>query len=311
MTARRSAGPVVVRAGVRAGDRDRTLVVVGSREAPPGRDLVLVLHGSRQDGAGLRRVTGAALDVLAARDGAVVAYLDGYRGAWNDARRRNRFPARRDGVDDVAFVRAVVDRLADTHGTDPDRVHAVGFSNGGLMALSLLHVDHPPLAGAAVVAMTMPAPDDFGLPVGPATRPVPVLLVHGTADRVVPYAGGRVPWWVRRVFHVDGLSASAPATAAYLARRNGITGPPVTGAVEPPPGPARRATGRGLRAEALTYARDGRPPVVLVTVHGGGHTVPGPRRGPRRLGRTATVPTADLVAPVLGIGTGGGGGAGD
>jgi polyhydroxybutyrate depolymerase len=264
---------------------------------------VLVLHGSRQDGAGFRRVTGAALDVLATRDGAVVAYLDGYRGNWNDARRRSWFPARREGVDDVAFVGAVVDRLARTHGTDPRRVHVVGFSNGGLMALRLLHEEAAPLAGAAVVAMTMPTPQDFLLPTGPAARPVPVLLVHGTADRVVPYAGGRVPWWVRRVFHVDGTSLSAPATAAYLARRNGMLAAPAVDRRDLPAPRAGRGWGRPMRTDVLTYAQDGRPLVVLVTAHRGGHTVPGPVRGPARLGRTSAVPTADLVARVLGVGS--------
>ncbi|SFA74029.1 polyhydroxybutyrate depolymerase [Cellulomonas marina] len=296
------------RVTVRAGGLERTALVVGAPDGPAGRDLVLVLHGSRQDGAALRRATGGALDGLAVRHGAVVAYLDGYRGNWNDARRANAFPARQDGVEDVAFVHAVAERLAASHGTDARRVLAVGFSNGGLMALRLLHERDHPLAGAAVVAMTMPVPADFLLPVGRAERPVPVLLVHGTADRVVPYRGGRVPWWARRVFHVDGTSLSAPATAAYLADRNGLAGPPVA---ETLPGTgtgtgtgtgARGGRPRGTTAELLTWAQEGQPPVVLCTVHGGGHTVPGPARAPARLGRTGTVPTAELVVRVLGIG---------
>ncbi|SFB17933.1 alpha/beta hydrolase family esterase [Cellulomonas marina] len=304
MTHARRTSDAADRVGIRVGSLNRTLVVVGSREGPPGRDLVLALHGSGQSGSGLRRVTGAALEVLATRDGAVLAYLDGYRGNWNDARRHNRFPARRRDVDDVAFVRAVVDLLTFTHHIDPRRVHAVGYSNGGLMALRLLHEGESPLAGAAVVAMTMPVPQDFLLPAGPATRPVPVLLLHGTADRVVPYGGGRVPWWVRVVFQVDGTALSAPATAAYLARRNGILATPV---LTPPdllaaPKQGRWAATRGTHVEHLTYAQDGLPPVVLVTVHRGGHTIPGPRRAPARLGRTAAVPTADLVARLLGVG---------
>ncbi|MGN6501278.1 MAG: hypothetical protein ACTHKX_00030, partial [Pseudolysinimonas sp.] len=89
--------------------RRRTFSVVGSPEGATGRPLVVVFHGSRQSAAIHRAFTGAVLDRLV-DDGAVVAYLDGYRGNWNDARRESRFPARRAGIDDVAFFRAVVER---------------------------------------------------------------------------------------------------------------------------------------------------------------------------------------------------------
>ena len=42
--------------------------------------------------------------------------------------------------------------------------------------------------------------------------------------------------------------------------------------------------------------QDGHPPVVLYTIHGGGHTIPGPRKAPFVLGRTSSdVNTADLI----------------
>jgi len=85
--------------------RMRTFTVVGERR--PGQALVLVFHGSRQSGEIHRAFTGGAYDALADR-GALVAYLDGYRGNWNDARRESRFPARLAGIDDVAFANGPV-----------------------------------------------------------------------------------------------------------------------------------------------------------------------------------------------------------
>jgi polyhydroxybutyrate depolymerase len=61
-------------------------------------------------------------------------------------------------------------------------------------------------------------------------------------------------------------------------------------------------TGREPRVERTAYRQDGRAPVTLYTVVGGGHTVPGPARVPFVLGRTShDLDAADLVAEHLGL----------
>ncbi|MCC2317909.1 alpha/beta hydrolase family esterase [Cellulomonas chengniuliangii] len=275
----------------------RSVTVVGQPGGEGSRALVLVFHGSRQDGQGHRAFTGKAYDALA-QQGAVVAYLDGYRGNWNDARRLSAFPARLAGIDDTGFARAVIDALAASHGVDRQRVFAVGYSNGGQMVLRLVHEAPGLVAGAAVIAATMPAPGDFLVNDGPGPGvPVPVLLVHGTKDRIVPYGGGEMSRWARTVFKVGGRSLSMPETAAYFAHRNGITAEPVRTAVT--------GCGRGRRqtwVERTRYAQDGSAPVDLYTVHGGGHTVPGPRSAPFVLGATNhDVSAAELVSEFFGL----------
>jgi polyhydroxybutyrate depolymerase len=274
--------------------RRRTYEVAGPADGKPARSLIVVLHGSKQTGAKHRKFTGGAYDALADSGAAVVVYPDGYRGNWNDARRASSFPARRDHIDDVGFVRTMIGRVTDTHGIDPDRVFAVGYSNGGQMAMRLAHEAPELIAGAAVIAATMPAPENFLFPDAPAA-PMPVLLIHGTKDPIVAYTGGEMRWWAQKLFQVGGPNLSAPRTAAYFAGRNGITAPPVTTAL-----PA--ANGR-TSVERTAYRQDGRPPVVLYTVHGGGHTVPGPVSAPAVLGRTNhDVSTARLVAEEFAIG---------
>ena len=277
--------------------RVRTYTLVEPSSADGPRDLVLVFHGSKQDGSGHRRFTGGAFDLLATRDGAVVAYLDGYRGNWNDARHESSFPARRESIDDVAFTRAVIDRLTATHAVDRRRVFAVGYSNGGQMVMRLMHEEPVAIAGAAVVAATLPDPGGLVLSSPAPATPMPVLLIHGTNDPVVPYAGGMMARWARAAFQVGGTALSAPQTAAYFAGRNQI---------EAVPASARVATSSGARSrtwvERTEYQQADHPSVVLYTVHGGGHTVPGPTRAPRLLGRTSSdISTADLVRGVLGI----------
>lgn len=274
---------------IEAGGRRRTGIVVGERDGRPERPLLLVLHGSKQDGAAHRRFTGEMYDALAADGRAVVAYLDGHRGNWNDAREQSAFPARTEAVDDVAFVRAVVEELVASHGVDRTRVVAVGYSNGGQMVYRLLHEVPDLLAGAAVVAATLPAPGSFRTDIDrPPAVPVPLVLAHGTRDRIAPYDGGRMSALAGWIFKVGGTTLSAPATAAYFAERHGITA-----------SPARRTTGD---VERLEYVEPGRPPLTLITVPGGGHTVPGPTRAPFVLGRTARdASMADEVARLLTI----------
>lgn len=276
--------------------RARTFTVIDknpSRERP--RDLVLIFHGSRQTGESHRRFTGNSFDSLAGGGAEVVVYLDGYKGNWNDARKESRFPARVDGIDDVSFGRRVVDRLVQSHNVNPKRVFGIGYSNGGQMVLRLVHEIPDLLAGAAVISATMPSPEDFLVRNGEA-QPLPVLLIHGTADPIAPFEGGSMRGWAQRMFKVGGTTLSAVHTAEYFALRNGITAAPNISRVSP-------SSNRTLWVSQTDYRENDRPAVRLLTVHGGGHTIPGPRKAPFVLGKTSTdITAAEEVASFLGVG---------
>jgi polyhydroxybutyrate depolymerase len=172
-------------------------------------------------------------------------------------------------------------------------VFAVGYSNGGQMVMRLAHEAPGLIAGAAVIAATMPAPDNF-LAADALPAPMPVLLIHGTKDPIISYVGGEMQWWTRSLFKVGGRALSMPETAAYCASRNGIDGEPA----------ARTLPGStaGTSVELTEFRHDDRPPVALYTVHGGGHTIPGPRKAPAILGRTnQDVNTADLIGEFFGL----------
>ena len=285
------------RASISVAGRERTFTVVGAKDSPRRRDLVLIFHGSKQTGDAHRAFTGRSFDAMTEGDGAVVVYLDGYRGNWNDARKESFFPARLENIDDVAFARAVIAQLERSHGIDPTRVFAIGYSNGGQMVMRLVHEIGDQLAGAAIFSATMPSPDSFLAP-SPAvgTVAVPILLIHGTKDPIVPFAGGTMSGWARRLFKVGGTTLSMEDTAEYFARRNGITATPkiTSGA---------RSAAAKTWADETDYVQAGHPSVRLLTVHGGGHTIPGPRKGPFILGRTnQNVSAAAVAAEFLGIG---------
>ncbi|WP_245887222.1 alpha/beta hydrolase family esterase [Umezawaea tangerina] len=291
----RSGVVLVERTSVRVDGRDRTFTVVSPHEVVPGAPVVLLFHGSNQTAEVMRAFAGGTLDRFAEHGGAVVAYLDGYRRNWNDARVSSAFPARRDGVDDVAFTRAVVAHLRERFAADPAQVHAVGFSAGGAMVIRLLHEAPALLAGAGLIGATQPEPANLmAFDVEP--EPVPVVLFHGTKDPLVPYDGGMASLWG---FRPRGLGLSARATAAYFAARNGITAEPVSHDLGHGPEDARTTV------ERTDYRQDGRSPVALYTVHGGGHVIPNPKKAVRIMGRsTRNLVAADALGEFFGLKTG-------
>jgi polyhydroxybutyrate depolymerase len=276
--------------GWRARRRTRSLTVGGLTRtyvvhAPPALDpqkpapVVLALHEATMTGPLMAWFSG--LDATADAAGFIAVYPNGTGGRssyfWNaghccgDAARNN--------VDDVAFVRVVLDELATVYRIDPRRVFATGMSNGAMMAYRLAAELSDRIAAVAPVAGTMACGEPR------PSRPVPVLHIHGTDDEFVPFGGGRGPKSISGVPH-----RSVAGTVAAWARANGCREDPA--AVEALPDRA----GDGTRVTRTTYRGEAAgAEVVLVTVAGGGHTWPG-RPGSATLGRsTRNVSANDLI----------------
>jgi polyhydroxybutyrate depolymerase len=234
--------------------------------------LVLVFHGGGGRASGIAPHTGFSR--LAEREGFVVAYPQGLNGRWNDGR---GYAATHD---DVGFVRALLDTLGRELAIDPRRVYATGISNGAMFAYRLA-CDLPGIfAAVAPVAGAMPA----DLAPGCAhTQPVSVLAFQGTADPLMPYAGGGV---ARR----RGRVLSADRSIAFWATTSGCAGTPVTTEE-----PDRVTDGTRVRRTAYATCREGRA-VELYTIEGGGHTWPG---GPPVGGAVGRVTREIDATPVI------------
>ena len=270
--------------GVVAGhDYHRTIVRDGRARkyfvhVPVGYDstkqwpLVLVLHGGGGNGSKVADLTG--FSARADADGFIVAYPDAVNGHWNDGRAVRRFKSQREGIDDVAFVAALIDRFESDLGADPKRVYVTGMSNGAMMCHRLACELSDRIAAIAPVAGTLP---ENMLDASKPSRPVSVLLINGTADPLVPYDGGGVGLVAKR-----GEVISAPRTAAFWAGLDGCSARPGQAQVldvDP-------KDGMRVVVESFGLGRDSSE-VLLYTVEGGGHTWPsGGRRNPQ-FGKTA------------------------
>ena len=253
-------------------DERRTFSVVpGPR---PDAPLVLALHGAGGTGLGLAALTGLVQRGPAA--GCAVAFPDGVMHVWNDGRGAPRL-ARRERVDDVAFMQALVGHLRREGLTDGRRVYAVGMSNGGFLAEHLARNGLLDLAGVVLVASSATVSSRRARPVPAPVHETRFLAFHGTSDPLVPYGGGPIGPLGRLVEHRENRSRT-------LARR-GLTAPIEDVAADWSP-PGSRAVahtaplpgGPGeIRVERLSWAAPGGsgPRAEIYRIVGGGHTWPG------------------------------------
>ncbi|MBC3185681.1 polyhydroxybutyrate depolymerase [Corynebacterium sp. zg-331] len=259
--------------------RTRRYHVVAPPHPTGHPDLLLYLHGSRQSGRISARFTGRTFEAVARRAGAILVYPDGVDHHFNDARRELDEQCRREAIDDVGFLRALVARFS------PARVFACGYSNGGHMAMRLLLEAPGLLDAAAIFAATAPAPDNL-LVSTDAYRPTPVLFMHGTADLIAPYAGGRV----ELAGAARGEMTSAPEGAAWWAGLNGHTGQP-------------RVSRPSPNVTVNVWTDAAHPPVQLWVLRGVGHVVPSGKDVPEILGSsTDEIIGAEVAAGFFGLG---------
>lgn len=215
--------------------------------------LLFVLHGSAGSGEVMMTVTQRGFEQIADKEKLIVVYPDAMERRWNE---------QGGTVDDVGFLLALSDKLAAEYPVDMKRVYMAGISNGGMMAqrVACQHPDR--VAGIATVAGSMP--EALAAKCKPS-RPVPVMVIHGTDDPIIPWGGGAVAG-----FEAFGKVVSAAETAGFWAANNRCRRTAV--AVREPdrdPGDGTR-----IRVELFADCIAGAD-VSLVAVEGGGHTWPG------------------------------------
>ncbi len=168
--------------------RSYRLYVPASLDPSTPAPLLVALHGGLGSSAQFEANSG--FDDLAEANRFIVVYPDGI-GARADGTGPQTWnggyccgPAARDDVDDVGFVRQLLDRLAVERPIDPARTFAAGHSNGAIMAYRLACEMSDRIAAIGVQAGSL------GVDTCAPSRPVSVIHLHGTADTNHPIDGG-------------------------------------------------------------------------------------------------------------------------
>jgi polyhydroxybutyrate depolymerase len=145
--------------------------------------LVMDFHGFTSNAAQQRQISGyrnqAELETFA------VAWPQGVGqpASWNTPLCCGT--ARQENVDDVGFARLVLRTIASEVAIDPHRVYATGLSNGAAITHRLACEAADIFAAAVPAAYPLPYLPFTGCQ---TTRPIPVSMVMGLTDALVPYA---------------------------------------------------------------------------------------------------------------------------
>jgi len=248
LTATYEAAAVNENAGLSAGqDRVVTLTVDGRARTyrlfvPPAPStgryrLVIALHPLGNAGRDFEQMS--RLDVGAASAHALVAYPDGVDGSWNAGRCCGA--AREHGIDDVAFLDAVIDDVEASYSVDTGDVAMGGLSNGALMTYRYV------CARSSQVHVAFIASGALVTPSCQFSQPVQILHMHGMQDELVPWAGDQ-----HSPYTTDHVMPSVRETTNSVAVADGCT--------------PRRWTQTSIDQQVTSYTADGCPTGASVTV---------------------------------------------
>ena len=234
-----------------------------------GAPLVILLHGGFGN---MRQVlekegSGEWVDV-AAEEGLLLIAPNGTNANngdtfgntqhWND--QRAPFVSRDSDADDVSFILAVIDWAVANHQINPDRIFVTGPSNGGMMTYRMLGEAPERFAAGAAFIANLPTDNPLVMDL---PEPVPVLIMVGTDDPLMPFNGGDIDNGGR------GTVRSSFDTRDYWLGQNGadpVATQTVLDDVDPNDG--------CLLVQHDHVALTGGSDVRFTIMQGGGHAIP-------------------------------------
>ncbi len=219
--------------------------------------LMIVLHGLGGTGSDFEKWAG--FDAVGDREGFVAVYPDAIEGRWSYGRPiLGPMPKVGDQtVDDVGFMRLLMDDLVGRKIADPSRIYVTGPSRGGLLTYTMACEFSDRVAA---VAPTITGMTDHQIEDCHPRRPMPIMLIAGTNDNSQIYDG-----WIYAV----GRQMSVVETLEYWRVLDGCTGQ------EGGPFLAHRDPNDRTRVGVINWTgcRNGTA-VRFYKVVGGGHQMP-------------------------------------
>ncbi len=168
-------------------ERSYLLYIPPSYDGSEPWPLVLNFHGFNSQSDFQMFVTG--MNAVADENNFIIAYPQGLLIAnpflGNDAPGWN-VGGTLSKNDDVGFANSLIDKVIEDYSIDESRIYATGWSMGANMAYDVTCALGDRIAAVAGVANQMA---DFQIAACKPIRSIPTLVMHGTADPLVPFEG--------------------------------------------------------------------------------------------------------------------------
>lgn len=223
--------------------------------------LVMVFHGG--GGEGIKIAAQTNFPEKADKEGFIVVFPDGIEHNWNDG--RDATDAYKLGVDDIAFVRALVTNITEKLSVDRKRIYATGVSNGGIFSHRL------GCEMADIFAAIAPDVGSLAANLEPRcipSEPVSVVVIQGTEDPFINIEGGEVKNKYFPKLGDGGIIISAEKAMRFWASKNGCVGDPIITNIPP-----KVNDGTRVIKKEFTACRNNTS-VTYYIVEGMGHTWP-------------------------------------
>lgn len=147
--------------------------------------LIIALHGGGGTATGAVKLYN--LETLADKNNCIIVYPDAVNKAWSIPGMASRVKRLNTAVDDVHFISALLDTLIAYYKVNDKKIFCTGLSRGAMFSYYLADALNDRIAAIAPVcggiSKTMAATYSF-------KKPIPVLMINGTADPLVNYNGG-------------------------------------------------------------------------------------------------------------------------
>jgi|GEM_PF-2650550 len=223
------------------GEREFYIYIPATITKDKKAPAVITFHGFKSDANGMRWLINS--DKIADKFGYIMVYPNAVNKSWNVGRGSGSTPSK---VDDISYASALVDVIKARFPVDPERIYAMGFSNGAQMVAAMACRMAGKISAGGMVAHTMNIQ-----PCEPSHK-LPIALIHGAKDPYAKFDGGG-----------QGNIASWKESLSFFRKVHELSGEGKVSFEKP-------------TARCRDWSRDAKKPMVVGCVAlDGGHNWPG------------------------------------
>ncbi len=221
--------------------------------------VIIALHGSGGKDEGTQRLY--QLDPLADKYGYIVIYPQAMYKNWNIPG-ITAYGKTDSSANDVHFISTLIDSTVKFYKADSGRIFLTGLSRGGKFSLYLAWKLNSRIRAIAPVCASIPRNMEQDIHFD---KPIPVLLINGTADPLVNYNGG---YGKLNTGQNIGPGFDMLPTEELVDKLTALNGCDSAAVVTNMPD-----TGPNDGCTAVKYFyKDSKAPVEFIKIIGGGHT---------------------------------------